>query len=266
MGVKGAMYNHYNAKHVRRQQKTKKKNLFVRNIIRVAICLFITAAVFFTMNLFGKYTNLFSTNNTFTKSGVSSNNQIKLSSEKNHSDWKLLLVNRANPLPENYKFNLIALANGEQVDERIYPDLQKMFDDMRAEGIYPMVVSGYRTSERQQQIMDEKIQEYILSGYSNADAKAKAEEWVALPGTSEHQLGLAIDINADIAYSTGDSVYEWLLQNSYKYGFIKRYAEDKKNITGVINEPWHYRYVGKAAATEIVNKGVCLEEYLGATN
>ena len=76
--------------------------------------------------------------------------------------------------------------------------------------------------------------------------------YIALPGASEHQLGLAVDINADTSKCSSDDVYKWLLENSYKYGFIQRYPSGKTSITGVANEPWHYRYVGKEAAAEIL--------------
>jgi D-alanyl-D-alanine carboxypeptidase len=89
---------------------------------------------------------------------------------------------------------------------------------------------------------------------------------VATPGTSEHQLGIAVDINADGVHSMGGAVYDWLDQNSYKYGFIRRYSADKTEITGVMNEQWHYRYVGVGAATDIHERGICLEEYLGEMN
>ena len=88
----------------------------------------------------------------------------------------------------------------------------------------------------------------------------------AIPGTSEHQLGLGVDINADGINSYGYEVYNWLAQNAYGYGFIYRYPENKVTITGIANEPWHYRYVGVNAATEIYKRGICLEEYLGETN
>ena len=93
-------------------------------------------------------------------------------------------------------------------------------------------------------------------------AEETAMEWVALPGTSEHQLGLAVDINADTSKCSRDDVYNWLLENSYKYGFIQRYPSGKTSITRVANEPWHYRYVGKEAAEEIHQSGLCLEEYV----
>lgn len=93
-------------------------------------------------------------------------------------------------------------------------------------------------------------------------AEETAMEWVALPGTSEHQLGISVDINADTSKCSRDDVYNWLLENSYKYGFIQRYPSGKISITGVANEPWHYRYVGKEAAETIYQSGMCLEEYI----
>lgn len=176
--------------------------------------------------------------------------------------WCLILVNRWNYIPADHNVELTKLENGESVDKRIYPALQKMLNAARNEQIYAVAVSGYRTTETQQQLLNEKIEEYKLEGYSPEEANANAEAWVALPGTSEHQLGLSVDINADGISSSGDEVYEWLGQNAFKYGFIRRYPPAKTEVTGVIHEPWHYRYVGVKAATEIQEQGVCLEEYL----
>lgn len=179
------------------------------------------------------------------------------------TDWQLLLVNRWNPIPENFDVTLVTLSGGHQVDERIYPDLQKMFDDARAEGIFPMIYSSYRTTQKQQQLMEEEINKYRQEGYSGREAKKIAETWVARPGTSEHQIGLALDItSADKKSQEPAVVWEWLRNNSYRYGFILRYPEDKTDITGISPEPWHFRYVGEKAATEMYQRGICLEEYL----
>lgn len=178
-------------------------------------------------------------------------------------DWQLLLVNQWNSLPDGYAPGLTELWNGESVDSRIYPDLQEMFDDARAVGLNPYVNSGYRTAQVQQSLMDEEINDYMVQGYSEAEARRLAEQWVAVPGTSEHQLGLAVDISMeDTATQTTSDMWQWLMKNSYKYGFILRYPEDKTNITGISYEPWHYRYVGREAAEEIYRSGLCLEEYL----
>lgn len=176
--------------------------------------------------------------------------------------WNLILVNRDNFIPKDYKVELVELLNGQKVDSRIYPDLQEMLDAARAQGLALFVAAGYRTGEEQKRLLDEKIEAYEYEGHSKTNAEKLAKQWVALPGTSEHQLGVAVDINADTEKSSSDEVYDWLAQNGYKYGFIKRYPSDKTDITGVINEPWHYRYVGREAAEKIAAQGICLEEYI----
>lgn len=176
--------------------------------------------------------------------------------------WNLILVNDDYSIPGNYEVELTELSNGEKVDSRIYPQLQQMFDDARAAGLELFVREGYRTVQDQKDIMDERIQQYRDEGYSRSEAKKLAEEYVAEPGTSEHELGIAVDINADTSKCSSDAVYTWLANNAYRYGFIKRYPEDKTEITGVNNEPWHYRYVGVDVAREMQEKELCLEEYI----
>ena len=186
--------------------------------------------------------------------------------ERKSVDWNLILVNPWNLIPDDYEFDLIQLSNGESVDKRIYPDLQKMFDAARSEGVYPVVRSGYRTAEKQQELLDDKIRVYQNQGYSFSEAEKLAQSWVAVPGTSEHQLGLAVDINADEERSSDEEVYDWLYYNSYQYGFILRYPADKTGVTGTSYEPWHYRYVGAETAKAIREQGICLEEYLKKNN
>jgi D-alanyl-D-alanine carboxypeptidase len=180
--------------------------------------------------------------------------------------WCLILVNRWRYIPDGYEVELTRLANGQSIDKRIYPALREMFGAAESEGVYPVVASGYRTAEEQERLMNEKIAEYRSAGCSDEQARTKAEAWVALPGTSEHQIGIAVDINADGIRSAGYEVYEWLERNAWRFGFIQRYPSDKTEFTGVIGEAWHYRYVGVHAAAEIQSQGVCLEEYLNETN
>lgn len=152
-------------------------------------------------------------------------------------EWNLIVVNRWNELPEDYEVELTELSNGQMVDSRIYPYLQEMFDAARTEDVYPVVREGYRTAEEQQEILDDKIQSYINQGYSQVKAERTAKEWVALPGTSEHQLGIAVDINADKSKCSNEDVYGWLAENAYKYGFVLRYPPGKQKITGTSYEP-----------------------------
>ena len=177
-------------------------------------------------------------------------------------EWNLVLVNKKNPIPSNWENQLTELSNGQYVDSRIYPALQQMFDDARAQGIYPVVGAGYRTEEKQQELMDEKIEAYKAEDKTDREAKKLAAQWVAKTGTSEHQLGIAVDINADATLCTDEVFYNWLAQNAWNYGFILRYPSNKTDITGTIYEPWHYRDVGVEAAKNIQEQGGCLETYL----
>lgn len=248
-----------------KNDSVKKENEKVQNngkMIPWIICvLFITVLLIGCGVLFHKKSNISST---MPKTIGRTIDQKKI--KKKENEWYLILVNRWNYIPDDYEVELTELDNGQSVDKRIYSPLQNMFNAAREDDVYLIVASGYRTAQKQQSLMDEKITEYKSEGYSEKEAKKKAEEWVAIPGTSEHQLGIGIDINADGIHSTGNEVYKWLHQNSYKYGFICRYPEDKTDITGIINEPWHYRYVGVDVAEEIYNQGECLEEYIDRLN
>lgn len=199
----------------------------------------------------------------FTAGGLKFDNSGHIHFSEEADNPELTLVNDDNHIPDNWDVELTTLSNGEQVASLIYPDLQEMFDDMRADGIYPFVRAGYRSDNEQKRVLNEKTDAYMAEGYSKSRARELALETVALPGTSEHELGLAVDINAVEGKSDSEEVYSWLAENAYRYGFIMRYPEDKTDITGKDYEPWHYRYVGKEAAKEMYNSGECLEEYLG---
>ena len=180
-------------------------------------------------------------------------------------DWKLILVNRDHPLKSEFSGDLTELRHGARVDSRIYPDLQAMFDEMRADGLSPRVVEGYRTSDEQKARLDSKIREYMGYGKSREEAREMALRWEAEPGTSEHELGICVDISSENEDNeSANAVWEWMDGNCSRYGFIKRYPRSKIAVTGVQGEQWHYRYVGKEAAREITDRGITLEEYLGA--
>ena len=191
--------------------------------------------------------------------------QLKNAQEQ---EWNLLLVNPWNPIPENYEPELTYLRNGQAVDSRCYPELQQMIDDCRAAGFEPLICASYRTMEKQEALFEDKEANLIREGYPENEVEVEAAKVVAYPGTSEHQLGLALDI-VDVSYQQLDTeqentpVQQWLMKNSWKYGFVLRYPTDKSDITGIIYEPWHYRYVGKEAAAEMYENKLCLEEYLG---
>lgn len=185
----------------------------------------------------------------------------------------LMLVNPWNELPEGYAPELYQLeetayvGEDECVDQRCAEALLAMINDCRAAGNAPYICSTYRTMEKQQFLFNNKIRRLVEDGTAPADAPAIAAMSVAIPGTSEHQLGLAVDI-IDCYYTNLDrgqeetSTQRWLMENSWRYGFILRYPNGSSEITGIIYEPWHYRYVGYEAAEEIYQLGVTLEEYL----
>lgn len=206
---------------------------------------------------------------TTTESYVETQAETTLPVEEIPLPWNLLLVNPWNFIPEDFSVELAELEDGHQVDERIAADLTTMMADMRAEGLSPLICSSYRTDEKQQSLFRKKVESYLEKGYSLVEADEAAGKWIAVPGTSEHQTGLAVDI-IDSGYPYLDEAQEntqvqkWLMANSWKYGFILRYPSDKSHITGIWYEPWHYRYVGKEAAKEIYDRGICLEEYLEA--
>lgn len=179
------------------------------------------------------------------------------------TNWKLILVNNKNAVPSDWKIELTNLRNDHKVDSRIYPELQKMFDDCRKAGFSPFIRESYRSSKDQQRIFDEKVSAYKSQGYNSETAYDKASEYAALPGYSEHQLGLAVDITAENpTISNNEKIWIWLKDNCANYGFILRYPVGKEDITGIAFEPWHFRYVGKEAALEIMENGLCLEEYI----
>ena len=180
--------------------------------------------------------------------------------------WNLVLVNPWNSLPRDFTVSRVALKDGHSIDARCYPELQAMMDDCRAAGLSPYICSSYRTYEKQNQLFENNVKTLMAQGYSESEARAKTAQSIARPGTSEHQLGVAVDI-VDVNYQILDEqqestrVQQWLMEHCWEYGFILRYPTDKREITGITYEPWHYRYVGKEVAEVIHREGICLEEY-----
>ncbi|MCI6640004.1 MAG: M15 family metallopeptidase [Pygmaiobacter massiliensis] len=176
--------------------------------------------------------------------------------------WQLILVNEATPLPDDWQVTPAQLDNGECVDERILPALNELMQAAREQGVFLVVRSGWRSAQQQQQILDEKVQSFLDQGMELQSAQLAAADWVAQPGESEHETGLAVDLNQDPEHPESMDAYSWLAENAWQYGFIQRYPEGKAEITGISHEPWHYRYVGEQAAEEIWQQNICLEEYL----
>lgn len=184
-------------------------------------------------------------------------------------DFTTLLVNKSSYLPTDYSVALTTLKNGQQVASVMYEDLRNMLFDGEEEeqGLSFLVASGYRSSEKQQQLLEEEIVKNAGVGMNEEEAREDALLTVAPAHYSEHETGLAVDIVAvtnqrldETQESTPENI--WLQENCYKYGFILRYPKGKEEVTGFSYESWHFRYVGKDVAKEIYDRGITLEEYL----
>lgn len=179
----------------------------------------------------------------------------------------IYLVNPWNYLPEDYTVELTPISETHQIAAIAYEDFLDMVTACEAAGFEPAVCSSYRTQEYQEKLYQNRIARYVQAGNSVEKATELAGRSVAVPGTSEHQLGLALDLVDNKNWRLDESqaktpTQQWLMENSWRYGWILRYPNEKSEITGIIYEPWHYRYVGKTIAKEIHELDVCLEEYL----
>jgi len=187
--------------------------------------------------------------------------------EKQEELALLLLVNPWNPVPDGYEPQLEAINDSHAVDVRCADALRQMLADCALSGASPLICSSYRTQEMQEELYDNKMGRLLAEGYPPAEVPAIAARSVAIPGTSEHQLGLAVDIIHEFyPYLNYTQEYtmtqQWLLENCWNYGFILRYPNGTTDVTGIIYEPWHYRYVGVEAAQELRELGIPFEEYL----
>lgn len=185
-------------------------------------------------------------------------------------DKYLLLVNPWNYLPADFERNTRKI-EGHYIDVGAYDDIVNMLADMRKEGLSPYICSSTRTIEYQENLFNKRLKKNKAAGLSEQDALDETAKWTAIPGTSEHHTGYALDIvstkNTTLDESQENTPeQQWMMKNSWKYGFILRYPEGKTHITGIYYEPWHYRYVGKEAAKEIFDSGLTFEEYLQNKN
>ena len=189
--------------------------------------------------------------------------QIPVVSEE--EAYKTMLVNITHPLSKDYTMELVTVA-GYKMDVRAADAMQQMLDDAKAEGLDPIICSAYRSIDRQITLFKNQVKKQQGFGLDYDAAFEKAKTVVAYPGTSEHHTGLAADIVAKSHQVLDDSQentaeQQWLMANSWKYGYILRYPSDKSDLTKIIYEPWHYRYVGEEVAAYLYENDLCLEEY-----
>ena len=188
---------------------------------------------------------------------------------QDEDEWQMRLVNATNPLPEGYEPPLaeIPKQGGRQFDARALDALKQMLADGNAQGLSLMVCSAYRSVARQDELFSSMQQDYMAQGKSEQEAYRITATIRAPHGCSEHSSGLAADI-VTMDYQTLDSGFaktdaaKWLAAHCAEYGFILRYPPDKQEATGIIYEPWHFRYVGVENAQKIKDSGLCLEEYI----
>lgn len=184
------------------------------------------------------------------------------------SDWnkkcpmEMKVINKDNPIPENMNVKT-KVCRGKEINAVVYEDLNLMISDAKKDGILLWISSGYRDMNLQTKLFNRRTErEKSKDIISDEEAAKRAAKIVAKPGTSEHNTGLAVDFNGveDNFYKTKE--YKWLMDNAHKYGFIERYQKKWKDCTGIIYEPWHFRYVGKEYAPKIKESGLCLEKYV----
>ena len=182
-------------------------------------------------------------------------------------DWSLILINKKHRLPADYDFELSTIKGAIKSDVRVTRHVLDMIKGAEEDGVKLYICSPYRDFERQEELFNKKMKSYLKKGYEFDEAYDLASQTVAIPGSSEHQAGLAFDFITE-NYTVLEAGFadtdagKWLKENAADYGFILRYPADKEEITEIEFEPWHYRYVGEAAAHEIMDRGLCLEEYV----
>ena len=196
--------------------------------------------------------------------------QPLINGELNADFSNLLLVNGDNPLPKDFDYegNLTTIdkkylcGNLNQMDEDAYIFAKAMLDAAHKDNVELYIRSPYRSYSTQNVLFENQVKRCLNGSVSREQAEITASTVVARPGTSEHHTGLAVDLNSVETNFEDTEAFSWLKEHGEEYGFIMRYAEDKQDLTGVIYEPWHWRFVGIKHAKEKNRLGMCLEEYI----
>lgn len=258
------------SQRLRKEQKYRRKLIIRRTIICVSLALVFVALV--TVAIISFYVviddgdEFYPEENENVSESVSVNishadGEGDFSVWNEECDFNLIVVNKDNELPGNFKADLVDF-RGVKIDKRIEENLSKMMDDASKNSIDLWISSAYRDVKLQAEIMDDEIAKNLSEGHTREEAEKLAKQLIAEPGRSEHHTGLAVDFNgvSEDFYST--DAYKWLAENAQNYGFILRYPESKKDVTGINFEPWHFRYVGIYTAKAMYGKDICLEEYI----
>ena len=184
-------------------------------------------------------------------------------------DPRMILVNRAHPITEDYPVETKECGSATAINKTLQTEAAEAFLSMQAaaakDGVDVRMQSGYRSVSYQKKLYDDKTQYYRNKGLSEAAAREKAAAIVNPPGCSEHNCGLAADLNSPehTTLDTGfadTAAFRWLCENAEQYGFILRYPKEAESVTGITYEPWHWRYVGAENAALLNQSGLCLED------
>ena len=183
--------------------------------------------------------------------------------EKEITDWRLTLANYENLLPENFTVKVENIDKTRQFDVRAIGELNNMMNQMKKDGITNIwIQSAYRSVARQKELYDASVKKYLQEGKSQEEAEKLTNEYINKPGSSDHNLGLAVDFNkVDNGFEKLEG-FKWLQKNAENYGFVLRYPKDKEDITKISYESWHCRYVGVEHAKKMNELNMCLEEYI----
>lgn len=236
---------------------TKNKVLVV--VIGIVIMIVVVMVYFFK----GQKKNLIETSYLQDNLQISNKDKFNNIAKAGELDWKIRLVNEKNPLPEDFSVELANIDNTRKFDKRAIKYLKEMLEDMKKQSITNIwIQSAYRNIEYQRVLYQKSINRYLKIGKSQEESEELTKKYINKPGTSEHNLGLAVDFNEVDEGFENTKAYKWLQENASIYGFILRYPKDKEEITGIEYEPWHWRYVGQEHAKKMNEESLCLEEYL----
>lgn len=247
------------------------KKKFIRGILTIVVCLALIITILWLIisgivSLFTKPKEENKPQEQQATNSISNNTATQVSTTVDNSvinEWNLKLVNKDNSVDRSYVPELEELDDGIMFDKRAISYLRNMINAMYKVGIKNVwVQSSYRSYEKQEELFNRKVASYKNQGKSQEEAERLAQTVVQRPEMSEHNLALAADFNTVTNEFEKTKAFEWLQKNAWEYGFVLRYPKDKQDITGIVYESWHWRYVGKEHAKVMKEKGYCLEEYI----
>lgn len=254
----------------RHTSKNKKRKLNKKKVALVAM-VFLLLIILIGKNIKRDKVVETSSNENTTKASTITNenaeNQVpkepEVKTKKEITDWRLTLANYENILPEDFEIELANIDDTKQFDARAIEYLNKMMNDMRKSGIANVwVQSAYRSVARQKELYDNSVKKYLKQGKTQEEAEKMTDEYIAKPGRSDHNLGLAVDFNNVDNNFEDLKAFKWLQENAENYGFILRFPKGKENITKIAYESWHWRFVGEEHAKKMKDLNMCLEEYV----